>query len=244
MKWRVLVRDQYAGDVSDYLKFAFLRHVVTPQETLGVAWWWLAGHDGRRDGRHDEYLADSRWSALDPALFSLLANRPARNVAALEALALWPGPTVFHRMQVPASAGRKAWATGMVEQLAGAGVVFADPDNGVSKPPTVSPKSATLDEAKALAGRGRPVILIRFPNRAATHTEQLAGYHDSFAELFPVTVRTCVRVPNSNGSTSPRIRWFTVLNPNPTIAGKVHAFAQAVLRLPGASATVHEAALA
>jgi hypothetical protein len=32
------VRDQYAGDVSDVLKFAFLRALAGNDRTLGVAW--------------------------------------------------------------------------------------------------------------------------------------------------------------------------------------------------------------
>ncbi|WP_426031848.1 hypothetical protein [Caulobacter sp. DWP3-1-3b2] len=233
------MRDQYAGDVSDYLKFAFLRRVVTPAETLGVAWWWLAGHDGRSDGRHDEYLTDSRWKVLDPKLFDMLAGRPARDVAALEALDLWPARPVFHREAVPGKRARSEWSAGMLTTLAPASIIFADPDNGVSRPGGVSPKSATIDEALALASRERPVLLIRFPHRLNSHDEQLAQYHTAFAAQRPVTVRTCVRVPNANGSTSPRIRWFTALNPTPAITAGIEAFASAVRLLPGAAASVN-----
>jgi hypothetical protein len=212
--------------------------VVDPGETLGVAWWWLARRDGRADGRHDEYLSDARWRALDPELFGVLAGRPARDVAGLETLDLWPGRTLFHRDAVPGKLGRAAWSGAMLRRLAEASVVFADPDNGVSRPGTVSPKSATIDEALSLAANGRSVLLIRFPHRMNSHEEQLAHYHATFADPRPVTVRTCVRVTNANGSTSPRIRWFTALNPTPAIVAGVEAFATAVRQLPGASAMI------
>jgi len=127
----------------------------------------------------------------------------------------------------------------MLEALADANIVFADPDNGVSRPSVVSRKSATVEETLSLAARGRPVLLIRFPHRLYSHDEQLTHYHATFAEQRPVTVRTCVRVPNANGSTSPRIRWFTSLNPTPAIIAGIQDFACAVRNLPGAAAEVH-----
>ena len=33
------MRDQYAGDISDVLKFAFLRTLAGQDKTLGVAWY-------------------------------------------------------------------------------------------------------------------------------------------------------------------------------------------------------------
>ena len=163
------MRDQYAGDVSDYLKFAFLSQVTTPSDALGVAWWYLDGHDGRADGRHDEYLDDPTWAALDPVLFAKLARRPARSVAALETLDIWPAPTVFHREPVPGRSGRAAWAEALEAAMADASIVFVDPDNGVSRPEVVTPKSATEDEVRALAANGRCALLIRFPDRTAKH---------------------------------------------------------------------------
>jgi hypothetical protein len=32
------MRDQYAGDISDFLKFSFLREVIPDNHALGVAW--------------------------------------------------------------------------------------------------------------------------------------------------------------------------------------------------------------
>jgi hypothetical protein len=44
------MRDQYAGDVSDVLKFAFLRALVGTDRRLGIAWYYVPGDDGRADG--------------------------------------------------------------------------------------------------------------------------------------------------------------------------------------------------
>ena len=48
------MRDQYAGDVSDYLKFSFLKTIVGQTRQLGIAWYYCDRNDGRADGRHRE----------------------------------------------------------------------------------------------------------------------------------------------------------------------------------------------
>jgi hypothetical protein len=232
------VRDQYAGDISDYLKYAFLRAVAPAGLRLGVAWYFLPGDDGRPDGRHDEYLGDPRWRALDPALFDQLQGREHRSVAAIERLGIWPPGTIFHRDGVPGVRTREGWAREMRDGLEDAKAVFLDPDNGVSREGVTSRKSATVAEVKAFFDGGRLGLLIRFPHRVTTHDAQLAAYHQTFAAMAPVTVRTCARVPNRGGGTSPRIRWFTALNASPEVRVRLRDFADRVQALPGGSATV------
>jgi hypothetical protein len=46
-----------------------------------------------------------------------------------------------------------------------------------------------------------------------------------------------VRVPNANGTTSPRIRWFTALNARNDVRERIADFAIRAGALPGASIT-------
>jgi hypothetical protein len=231
------MRDQYAGDISDYLKFSFIRYVVPRSAVLGVAWYYLPNHDGRADGRHDEYLSQTNWRVLDPDLFDRLKQRNEQSVAGLEALGILPAPTIFHRTPVPGRRERDSWARQMHNALAPCSSVFADPDNGVSRRGLISRKSATVEEVFELCGHGRLCLLIRFPHRLASHAEQLARYHEAFARFAPITLRTCVRVPNANGTTSPRIRWFTALNARNDVRERIADFAIRAGALPGASIT-------
>ena len=80
------MRDQYAGDISDYLKFAFLRAVASEHEKLGMAWYYLPDDDGGPDGQHRDYLEQPAWAALDEPLHIALQNLPHRTVASLESL--------------------------------------------------------------------------------------------------------------------------------------------------------------
>lgn len=52
------MRDQYATDISDYLKFSLLRVFNQGARRLGIGWYYLPGHDGRNDGRHVEYKSE------------------------------------------------------------------------------------------------------------------------------------------------------------------------------------------
>lgn len=67
------MRDQYAGDVSDLLKLAFLRALAADDTTMGVGWYYNPEHDGRyRDDRHREYCDEPKWEPLDGPLLSAL----------------------------------------------------------------------------------------------------------------------------------------------------------------------------
>jgi hypothetical protein len=55
------MRDQYVGDISDFLKFAFLRVLADTDRKLGIAWYYTPGNDGRADGRHLEWRDEPHW---------------------------------------------------------------------------------------------------------------------------------------------------------------------------------------
>jgi hypothetical protein len=64
------MRDQYAGDISDLLKFALLRTLAGNDKTIGVGWYYNHEHDGSfQDGCHREYCDEPKWKAVD-ALYS------------------------------------------------------------------------------------------------------------------------------------------------------------------------------
>ena len=98
------MRDQYAGDVNDVLKFALLRTLAGTDRTLGVAWYYAPGDDGGTSGRHLDWSSESAWRVLDEELHKGLVTLPERSVAALEQMAAWPRGTRFHREPMPVRA--------------------------------------------------------------------------------------------------------------------------------------------
>lgn len=228
------MRDQYAGDVSDVLKFAFLRALAGTDRTLGIAWYYVPGHDGRTDGRHLEWRGEPAWSALDAKLCPGLSSLPERSIAALERAPIWPRGTLFHREPVPSGTERAAWSLRMQAALDGANIVFLDPDNGLGE----TKKHATFSEIQLLRTPRRAIVFITFPGRTMSHQDLVRRLHERLnvnanAE-GAFTLRTTIFVPRTDGSRSPvpRQRWFTVVDPDTDLIARARAFAGRLHSIP------------
>lgn len=228
------MRDQYAGDISDYLKFAFVRMVSRNDRRLGMAWYYLPGHDGRADGRHVEYWREEAWSTLDPGLFNRLSALPQRSVHGLENLDIWPEKTRFHRDPVGLP-NRREWVGRMVAHLAEADFVFLDPDNGLGKHRA---KHAHLNDLVSLRQAGRTLAIIKFPGRHKTHALQIADLHRQLRDAGfrnPMTVSTCVRIVGANRRPVPRHRFFTLVDGDAQARRQVTEYVGRLNALPPAA---------
>lgn len=229
------MRDQYAGDVSDVVKFALLRALAGADRTLGIAWYYAPGDDGRADGRHLEWRDEAAWRLLDAQLHAGLATLPERSIAALEQAAIWPTGALFHCEPMPARVERSAWGMRKRSALDGADVVFLDPDNGVG---SETEKHATFTEIRLLRRPARAIVFITFPGRSLTHDALLRQLHERLAVEADVenviTLRTNVSVPRATGSRSyvQRQRWFTIVDPDAELTARAQAFAKALASIP------------
>jgi hypothetical protein len=229
------VRDQYAGDVSDVLKFAFLRALAGSDRTLGVAWYYASGDDGRVDGRHLEWRDEPAWHQLDAQLNTALSTPSERSIAALERASIWPEATVFQREPVPSRLHRSVWKMQMRDALDSANLVFLDPDNGLG---TETEKHATCSEINLLRRPGRAIVFITFPGRTMPHDALAQRLHEQLSiktgakEI--VTLRTNVSVPCAERPRSyvQRQRWFTVIDPDAELIARARAFANNLACIP------------
>jgi hypothetical protein len=214
------MRDQYAGDLSDLLKFALLRVLAAGDRTIGVAWYYNRDDDGRSDGCHREHCDEPKWRCLDSTVWNALKELPERSVAALERLPIWPAQTRFYRVPVPTKGSRQTWVQDMKRALQGCGTVFLDPDNGVGN---TSKRHATVAEIKAMRGPDRAVVVIKFPART-DHGTQLNEFHemlrDQTGAASIVTLRTRVSLRY------PSVRWFTVIDADDALVERAKQFAQ------------------
>jgi hypothetical protein len=225
------MRDQYAGDISDLLKFAFLRALAGTERVLGVAWYYVPVHDGRADGRHLEWRNEPAWLTFDAQLHAGLSALPERSIAGLERAAIWPNGTVFHREPMPSRAGRNAWSAGKRAALEGADLVFLDPDNGLGRE---TKKHATFSEVRMLRRWGRAIVFISFPGRNKPHDEHLEELHRQLMQEAGtrnvVTLRTCVSLPRGdNSGYVPRQRWFTIVDADPRLYLTVRRFGKSLV---------------
>jgi hypothetical protein len=237
------MRDQYAGDLSDLLKFALLRALALDDKTIGVGWYYNPTHDKLQDGRHREHCDEPKWKSLDRAVWSALKELPERSVNALEKLPIWPTNTRFHRIPVPRAGDRASWASNMTTALQDASIVFLDPDNGVGN---ASEQHATVAEVAAISQSGRAVVLIKFPEWGMKHDQQIEKYHRSLltqtGALTAVTVRTCVSVwvLNKKGvlPSIPRVRWFTLVDADDALIDRAEQFARRLSEIEKCKADV------
>jgi hypothetical protein len=155
------MRDQYAGDVSDVLKFAFLRALASTDRTLGIAWYYAPGDDGRPDGRHLEWRDEVAWRLLDEELHAGLATLPERSIAALEQAAIWPKGALFHREPI---GGHVRWNRSRISRLdcrKGQGTLGSASLTGALRCRRVLPG------ARQAGALGFPARLLKLPGRGS-----------------------------------------------------------------------------
>ena len=130
------MKNQYFGDVNDYVKYGLLRCFSANGLRIGVCW-MLTPDDGRPDGRKVDYLSKpGHWKAYDPDLFAHLSQSIAspygRSLCHIENSTWIPGATAFYGAIVPdARAERLIWYQNALSQLGDSDLIFFDPDNGI-----------------------------------------------------------------------------------------------------------------
>jgi hypothetical protein len=186
------VKNQYFGDVGDYFKYALLRRAEATGLRLGVIW-MLTDNDGSADGGRREYLArPDAYRRLDPTLYEAMQRWDAdgiRDVGALERSGLLSA-TFFSEPVSDDAAARAATLHRAVERMAGADVVFLDPDNGLQirscrYGARRSSKFVYWSELRALWARGHSIVVYQHLPRVSRPV-YLAMRAEEFAEALGV----------------------------------------------------------
>jgi len=127
------VKNQYFGDVKDYLKYGLLRCFASSGLELGVLW-LLTRDDGSSDGSDRRYLEQPSWREHDPALYDFLkatcAKPSGRMVSNLETSGLL-NARYFSEFIPELDVARESAFERAGEALAGSHLLFFDPDVGV-----------------------------------------------------------------------------------------------------------------
>ena len=133
------MKEQYFGDINDYQKYSLLRLLAGKScFRLGVCW-MLTESDGRSDGNRLAYLNQpAKFRKCDPKLFDWLAQTVGvekdRRVARIEQSSLL-GNAQFHSDLLSDDRQKRTNYFDLCDQrLAGADLVFFDPDNGLEVP--------------------------------------------------------------------------------------------------------------
>ncbi len=129
------LKNQYFGDIKDYLKYGLLRILARDGGFRVGVCWMLTPPEEAGGGRSVEYLDDpAAWRELDPPLFDLLGESMSgdrRDLTSLERSDLLPGAR-FHSPPLPREAEeRTTYFRKMREAFADQDLVFFDPDVGL-----------------------------------------------------------------------------------------------------------------
>ena len=128
------MKNQYFGDVKDYLTYGLLRTLQRVSGLrVGVAW-MLTPDSANGEGELRAYLHQPRlWQAHDPALFDDLRRVPehGRSVQLASQFGLIPGALFFDALLPRAAAARQGYFQQLFEALRACPLLFFDPDNGL-----------------------------------------------------------------------------------------------------------------
>ena len=128
------MKNQYFGDVNDYLKYSLLRAIAGGPTTPLLICWMLTADDGKSDGSLTQYLTQpDRFRAVDPPLFDALLvalENGQRTVEIIERLDLIPGASYHSQVLTDSAESRTTYLEALWSLAPAHEAVFFDPDNG------------------------------------------------------------------------------------------------------------------
>ena len=145
------MKNQYFGDVNDYVKYGLLRILAGGGSTrIGVCW-MLTPDDNSGDGRkRTHFVAARQWRMCDPDLFDQLADCDVariKDVAEIEQRGLIRAARYYQTQLGDSRHERQRYFLQMFETFATQDLVFFDPDTGIGGK---SVKAGCRDSAKYL----------------------------------------------------------------------------------------------
>jgi hypothetical protein len=225
------MRDQFAGDITDWLKFSLLRALAGDDRSLGIVWYYI----------EDRLIADQK--KLDPDVAEGLARLQERSVFALEKLNFWKSDTKFYRKHVPHNCDRASWTEEMKDFFVSSDIVFFDPDKGLGESKV---EYATVDEIRSMRRERRTLVLIHFPSFAESWEQAVSAHHALISNatdaknIFTIATSATVQRQNPfrNGVKIQRSRWFTVIDADKVIRGRAENFVKKLNSIEGCSSLI------
>ena len=130
------MKNQYFGDIYDYVKYGLLRQLSCHGKVSTSLCWMLTRNDERQDGHSVDYLREpSRWRCFDPAVFDCLRSAvldlKERNTRVVEESGLLPNTTFYSHLLTDGADERRKYFDEFLRLSHGRQLVFFDPDNGL-----------------------------------------------------------------------------------------------------------------
>jgi hypothetical protein len=219
------MRDNYVGDIGDYVKYGLLRHLAAHTGLrLGVVWYLYPDPCKVTDGADLDYLDSAKehlYRDCDYELYDKLRNLIAandRNVAAVKNRELLPKNTIFYEAPLsfsglPKGAGqaklqreqmRQQWLAQALAHTEASDLVFLDPDNGLEISSTPyhrdkGPKFAFYREVEQFWQRGQSLVIYQHKNFHETTEIQIRNRFKELGDRLNTKEIYAIYLPNYSG---------------------------------------------
>lgn len=195
------MKNQYFGDVHDYIKYGLLRAFLGSGSLSMLLAWMLTPNDSGKDGGKRSYLQQpDKWRHYDEPLFDflLVSLDPGvePEVDIIERSSMLPRTKYFSDVVPDKLEEREIWTAKLFLTASGVDLVFLDPDNGFEVPSKPigrknSCKYVAWQEVQKLWNAGHSLLVFQCKRRERTQItiERLASkLHNltgsSFIEVF------------------------------------------------------------
>ena len=192
------MKNQYIGDVGDYGKYGLLRFLAENGVTIGVNWYLTEDDPSSNDGNINQYLNDDAERAYDPVVFDrmrqiVFEQKEKKHVGMIEAAGILPRASFYSEVLSTDGVAwrerkriREQWHGRAMDALAGAELVFADPDTGTAEK-TTRKGSDQYADVHELADyyKKRSQDIVYYCHRARRTNEAWSRKKTELRELLP-----------------------------------------------------------
>ncbi len=129
------MKNQYFGDLYDYIKYGLLRQLSNGGQFSTAVCWMLTQNDNKGDGQRVNYLHQPvEWRIFDPLVFdclrTALLERNERDISVMENSGLLASTKFYSQILTDGAGERRKYFHDFLEFSRGSELIFFDPDNG------------------------------------------------------------------------------------------------------------------
>ena len=193
------MKNQYFGDIYDYVKYGLLRRLSDYGESSTALCWMMTPNDDGGDGGRTGYLEEHEsWRDFDPDVFDCLTSamdRGDRDTRIIERSGLLPNTRFYSHTLTDNPDTRQAFMDGFLRRSKGRKLVCFDPDNGLevkTKKPgrKDSSKYLYMPEVSRSYGAGHSLLIFQntprekreaFIQRTASRLSEQTGSNNVYS---------------------------------------------------------------
>ena len=128
------MRNQFFGDVYDYIKYGLIRRLTNYGETPSALCWMMREDEDNKEGRFVTFLEDLDTRPFEPEVYDLLLaarDRDERDIRLIENSGLLPNTRFYPRILSDYERERRDYFDDLFKKAKGRELICFDPDTGI-----------------------------------------------------------------------------------------------------------------